>query len=85
LRYATWVAQFSADPSLLGKSFTLNGVPRTQLVGVPDTGRIRGPSCRATGVSPPRRSSRSDERGNKRVCKYSGVLNYDWSKTGGRS
>jgi hypothetical protein len=33
LRYATWVAQFSADPSLVGKSFTLNGVPRT-LVGI---------------------------------------------------
>ena len=33
LRYATWVAEFSADPSLVGKSFTLNGIPRT-LVGI---------------------------------------------------
>jgi len=32
-RYATWVSKFDADPSLLGKSFTLNGVPRT-LVGI---------------------------------------------------
>ena len=33
MRYATWVAQFSADPSLIGQSFTLNGIPRT-LVGI---------------------------------------------------
>ena len=33
MRYATWVAQFSADPSLIGQGFTLNGIPRT-LVGI---------------------------------------------------
>jgi putative ABC transport system permease protein len=33
LRYSAWVGKFNADPSLLGKIFTLNGVPRT-LVGV---------------------------------------------------
>ncbi len=33
MRYATWVSQFNADPSLLGKWFNLNGVPRT-LVGI---------------------------------------------------
>ena len=33
MRYTTWVTQFSADPSLVGKSFTLNGIPRT-LVGI---------------------------------------------------
>jgi len=33
MRYASWVAQFRADPSLVGKSFTLNGIPRT-LVGI---------------------------------------------------
>jgi putative ABC transport system permease protein len=33
LRYSAWVAQFNADPSMIGKSFTLNGVPRT-LVGI---------------------------------------------------
>ncbi len=33
LRYKTWVSRFSADPSILNKSFTLNGVSRT-LVGI---------------------------------------------------
>jgi len=33
LRHATWVGKFNSDPSLIGKTFTLNGVPRT-LVGV---------------------------------------------------
>jgi putative ABC transport system permease protein len=33
LRYATWISQFGADPSLVGKTFLLNGVRRT-LVGV---------------------------------------------------
>jgi putative ABC transport system permease protein len=33
MRYDTWVTQFSADPSLIGKSFTLNRIPRT-LVGI---------------------------------------------------
>jgi putative ABC transport system permease protein len=33
MRYVTWVSQFGADRSLIGKSFLLNGVSRT-LVGV---------------------------------------------------
>lgn len=33
LRYKTWVNRFNADPSLLGKTFVLNGVSRT-LIGV---------------------------------------------------
>jgi putative ABC transport system permease protein len=33
LRYATWISQFGADPSVVGKTFPLNGVRRT-LVGV---------------------------------------------------
>jgi putative ABC transport system permease protein len=33
LRYRTWLANFSADPSVLNKTFILNGVPRT-LIGV---------------------------------------------------
>ena len=33
LRYKTWVARFAADPTILNKSFTLNGTPRT-LIGI---------------------------------------------------
>ncbi|PYT49895.1 MAG: hypothetical protein DMG44_08625 [Acidobacteria bacterium] len=33
LRHATWVGKFNSDPSLIGKTFTLNGVSRT-LVGI---------------------------------------------------
>ena len=33
MRYKTWVSRFSADPSILNKTFTLNGVSRT-LVGI---------------------------------------------------
>jgi len=33
LRYQTWVARFSADPTVVNRTFTLNGVPRT-LIGV---------------------------------------------------
>jgi putative ABC transport system permease protein len=33
LRYKTWVSRFSSDPSILNKTFTLNGVPRT-LIGI---------------------------------------------------
>ncbi|HKV23891.1 MAG TPA: ABC transporter permease [Candidatus Acidoferrum sp.] len=33
LRYKTWVNQFSADSSILNKTFVLNGVPRT-LIGI---------------------------------------------------
>jgi putative ABC transport system permease protein len=33
MNYRTWVAEFAADPQVLGKSFLLNGEPRT-LVGV---------------------------------------------------
>ena len=33
LRYAAWVSQFQADPTLIGKTFNLNGISRT-LVGV---------------------------------------------------
>ena len=33
MTYKTWRERFNADPSVLGKSFTLNGTPRT-LVGV---------------------------------------------------
>jgi putative ABC transport system permease protein len=33
MRYKTWVTKFSADPSILGKTFVLNDTPRT-LVGV---------------------------------------------------
>jgi putative ABC transport system permease protein len=33
LRYSTWTSQFGADPSVVGKTFSLNGVRRT-LVGV---------------------------------------------------
>jgi putative ABC transport system permease protein len=33
LRHKTWVNRFSADPKLLGKSFILNGTPRT-LIGI---------------------------------------------------
>ena len=33
LRHATWISQFGADPSVVGKTFLLNGVRRT-LVGV---------------------------------------------------
>jgi putative ABC transport system permease protein len=33
LRYKTWVSRFSSDPSILNKTFTLNGVSRT-LVGI---------------------------------------------------
>ena len=33
LRYKTWVDKFSADPSILNKTFVLNDVPRT-LIGV---------------------------------------------------
>jgi len=33
LRYATWINQFGSDPSVVGKTFLLNGVRRT-LVGV---------------------------------------------------
>ena len=33
MRYKTWVTKFSADPSILGKTFVLNDTPRT-LIGV---------------------------------------------------
>jgi putative ABC transport system permease protein len=33
MRYKTWVNQFSGDPSILGKTFILNGTPRT-LIGI---------------------------------------------------
>jgi predicted permease len=33
LRYKTWVNEFNADPSILGKTFVLNDVPRT-LIGI---------------------------------------------------
>jgi len=33
LRYKVWVSRFNADPKILGRTFVLNGVPRT-LVGV---------------------------------------------------
>jgi putative ABC transport system permease protein len=33
MRHATWVGKFNSDPSLIGKTFTLNGVSRT-LVGI---------------------------------------------------
>jgi putative ABC transport system permease protein len=33
LRYKVWASRFNSDPSILGKSFTLNGTPRT-LIGV---------------------------------------------------
>ncbi len=33
LRHATWVGKFNSDPSMIGKTFTLNGVSRT-LVGI---------------------------------------------------
>jgi len=33
LRHATWVGKFNSDPSLIGKTFMLNGVSRT-LVGI---------------------------------------------------
>ena len=33
LSYKTWVGRFGADPAIVGRTFTLNGVPRT-LVGV---------------------------------------------------
>jgi len=33
LRHAAWAGKFNSDPSLIGKTFTLNGVPRT-LVGI---------------------------------------------------
>ena len=33
LRYKTWVSRFSSDPSIVNKTFTLNGVSRT-LVGI---------------------------------------------------
>src|ERR1700676_5544075 len=33
LRYKTWVSRFSSDPSILNKTFTLNGMSRT-LVGI---------------------------------------------------
>ncbi|HTQ60184.1 MAG TPA: ABC transporter permease [Candidatus Solibacter sp.] len=33
LRYKTWENEFSADPSILNKTFVLNGVPRT-LIGI---------------------------------------------------
>src|SRR6266478_2004320 len=33
LRHATWVGKFNSDPSLIGKTFTLNGVSRT-IVGI---------------------------------------------------
>jgi putative ABC transport system permease protein len=33
MRYKTWVTRFAADPSILNKSFILNGTPRT-LIGI---------------------------------------------------
>jgi putative ABC transport system permease protein len=33
LRYKTWVSRFNSDPSLINKTFTLNGVSRT-LIGI---------------------------------------------------
>jgi putative ABC transport system permease protein len=33
MRYKTWVNQFNADPSILNKTFILNGMPRT-LIGI---------------------------------------------------
>ena len=33
LRYKVWVSRFNADPKILGRTFILNGVPRT-LVGI---------------------------------------------------
>lgn len=33
LRYKTWVKEFGADPQIVGKTFTLNGEPRT-LIGI---------------------------------------------------
>ncbi len=33
LRYRTWVSRFSSDPSIINKTFTLNGVSRT-LIGI---------------------------------------------------
>jgi len=33
MRYKTWVSRFSADPSLINKTFVLNGTPRT-LIGI---------------------------------------------------
>ena len=33
MRYKTWISRFSADPSLINKTFVLNGTPRT-LIGI---------------------------------------------------
>ncbi|MGA2153424.1 MAG: ABC transporter permease [Bryobacteraceae bacterium] len=33
LRYKVWVSRFSADPKIVGRTFVLNGVPRT-LIGI---------------------------------------------------
>src|SRR5438309_1253543 len=33
MRYKTWVTRFSADPTLINKTFVLNGTPRT-LIGI---------------------------------------------------
>ena len=33
MRYKTWVSRFNSDPSILNKTFTLNGVSRT-LIGI---------------------------------------------------
>jgi putative transposase len=35
-------------------------------------------------ASPPRRSSLSSRRGQIRMCRYPGVLTYDWTKNGGQ-
>ena len=35
LRYNTWLTKFSSDPSIVGKTFTLNGVPRTLIAIMP--------------------------------------------------
>ena len=40
MRYKTWVSRFNSDPSLINKTFTLNGVSRT-LIGIMPRG-LRG-------------------------------------------
>jgi len=35
LRYNAWLTKFNGDPSILGKTFTLNGVPRTLVAIMP--------------------------------------------------
>ena len=45
MRYKTWVDRFSADPSILNKTFVLNDVQRTLIGIMPQRSTGTAPTC----------------------------------------